>query len=236
MTQTDNIDIDEVEKFSSRANQWWDPNGEFKTLHDINPARLEFIKKYTTLKNAHVLDLGCGGGILAESMANENAIVTGLDASQENINIASEHASKNQIEINYIVNTAEKLSETHSMRYDVITCMEMLEHVPNPMSIIQAAGKMIKPGGHAFFSTLNRNLKSYLQAVIAGEYLFKLLPKGTHQYEKFIRPSELCAWCMDSGLEINDIAGMQYNPISGQCNLTARPDVNYLIDTIAKGT
>lgn len=234
MTENENIDFKELEKFSSRADQWWDSDGEFKTLHDINPARLNYVTKHVSLKNSQIMDIGCGGGIFAEAMAKQGAIVTGLDASKENIEAASQHATDNQLEINYIVSTAESFAENHLDSFDVITCMELLEHVPDPASIIQAAGKMIKPGGHVIFSTINRNIKAYMLAVLTGEYLLKLLPKGTHQYEKFIRPSELVAWCKDSDLEMNDLAGMQYNPISGQCSLNTQPDVNYLLDTIAK--
>lgn len=233
MIKTENVDQDELEKFSSRAAQWWKPDGEFKTLHDINPARLSFVENNISLQNANVLDIGCGGGILSEAMAKQGASVTGLDASEKNIDIATEHATINKLNIEYFATTAEAFSKTHQNSFDVITCMELLEHVPDPTSIIQAAGDMIKPGGHVIFSTLNRNIKSYMHAILAGEYLLKSLPKGTHQYEKFIRPSELVAWCKETGLEINNMAGMQYNPFSGQCVLTQRPDVNYLIDTVA---
>ena len=234
MTENENIDLEELEKFSSRADQWWDSDGEFKTLHEINPVRLNYVTKHVSLKNLQTMDIGCGGGIFAEAMAKQGAIVTGLDASKENIETATQHATDNQLEINYIVSTAESFAEDHIDSFDVITCMELLEHVPDPASIIQAASKMIKPGGHVFFSTINRNIKAYMLAVLTGEYLLKLLPKGTHQYEKFIRPSELVTWCKDNKLEMNDLAGMQYNPISGQCSLNKQPDVNYLLDTIAK--
>lgn len=232
MEKTENIDLDELEKFSSRADQWWDVNGEFKTLHHINPVRLNFIKNNFSLQNKHVLDIGCGGGILSEAMANESAIVTAIDASEENISIASEHASDNKLELNYIVTTAEAFSENNQEKFDLITCMELLEHVPDPSSIIEACAKMIKPGGHVILSTINRNIKAYMLAVLTGEYLLKLLPKGTHQYEKFIRPSELVSWCSEQGLELNDLAGMQYNPLLNRCSLTKQVDVNYLIDTI----
>lgn len=231
MEKIENIDLQELKKFSSRAEQWWDADGEFKTLHDINPVRLGFITKNNPIKDLHVLDIGCGGGILTEAMARQGAIVTGLDASKENIDIASDHACKNKLNINYIVNTAETFSEDTINTFDVITCMELLEHVPDPASIIQASSKMIKPGGHVFFSTINRNIKAYLLTVLTGEYLLKLLPKGTHQYEKFIRPSELAAWCNENNLEMNDLVGMQYNPLLGRCTLTSQPDVNYLLET-----
>ncbi|GJM05506.1 MAG: ubiquinone biosynthesis O-methyltransferase [marine bacterium B5-7] len=234
MVENGNIDVEELEKFSSRANQWWDADGEFKTLHDINPVRLNFVTKQVSLKNLQIMDIGCGGGILTEAMAKQGAIVTGLDASKENIEIASQHATDKQLEINYVVSTAESFAEDHIDSFDVITCMELLEHVPDPASIIQAANKMVKPGGHVFFSTINRNIKAYILAVLTAEYLLKLLPQGTHQYEKFIKPSELVAWCQDNNLVMNDLAGLQYNPLTRQCSLNLQPDVNYLLDTIAK--
>ncbi len=234
MSEKNNIDLNELKKFSSRADQWWNPTGEFKTLHDINSTRLSFVTEHITLNDLQVLDIGCGGGIFTEAMAKLGANVTGLDASEENIDIATVHASDNKLEINYVVSTAEAFTELHINKFDVISCMELLEHVPDPVSIIQAASKMVKPGGHVFFSTINRNIKAYLLAVLTGEYLLKLLPKGTHQYEKFIRPSELVNWCKQNKLEINDLVGMQYNPLSGQCSLNSQPDVNYLLDTIAR--
>jgi 2-polyprenyl-6-hydroxyphenyl methylase / 3-demethylubiquinone-9 3-methyltransferase len=233
MEQTKNIDTDELEKFSSRADQWWESGGEFKTLHDINPVRLSFVTKNATIQGQNVLDIGCGGGILSEAMAKQGAIVTAIDASEENINIATQHATDNDIEINYFVTTAETFSENNQNKFDVITCMELLEHVPDPVSIIEACSKMIKPGGHVIFSTINRNMKAYLLAILTGEYFLKLLPKGTHQYEKFIRPSELVNWCNEYQLEMNDLAGMQYNPLLSHCSLNNQPDVNYLLDTIA---
>ena len=232
MEKTENIDLEELEKFSSRAEQWWDSNGEFKTLHHINPVRLSFITNNMSLKEKYVLDVGCGGGILAEAMAKQTANVTAIDASSENISIACQHASDNKLKINYIVTTAEAFSENNSAKFDLITCMELLEHVPDPASIIKACAKMIKPGGHVMFSTINRNIKAYMLAVLTGEYLFKLLPKGTHQYEKFIRPSELVSWCNESDLKTNDLAGIQYNPLLKHCSLIKQADVNYLLDTI----
>jgi 2-polyprenyl-6-hydroxyphenyl methylase / 3-demethylubiquinone-9 3-methyltransferase len=232
MEKTENIDLDELEKFSSRAAQWWDTEGEFKTLHHINSTRLNYISRNISLKDKYVLDIGCGGGILAEAMAKHGANVTAIDASKENIQTASEHASKNNLELNYVVSTAETFSESHQEKFDLITCMELLEHVPDPVSIIQACSKMIKPGGHVMFSTINRNIKAYMYAVLTGEYLLKLIPKGTHQYEKFIRPSELVNWCQESALKLNDLTGMDYNPLLNRCSLTKKVDVNYLIDTI----
>lgn len=231
MDKTENIDAEEVEKFSTQANEWWNTRGSFKTLHDINPTRLNFILSKTMIKNTHILDIGCGGGILSEAMARQGGIVTGIDASQENISVASRHAEENKLEINYVVGNAEQYSNDHKENFDLITCMELLEHVPDPFSIIKACAEMIKPGGHIIFSTINRNLKAYLLAVVTGEYLLKLLPVGTHQYKNFIRPSELANWCKQCGLQLNDLKGMSYNPFLDHCIITDRPDVNYLIDT-----
>ena len=234
MTKNENIDIKELEKFSSRSDQWWNLNGEFKTLHDINHIRLSYISKHISLKNSKIMDIGCGGGILTEAMKKQGALVTGLDASKENVETASQHASDEQLEISYVVSTIEEFAENHIDRFDVITCMELLEHVPDPASIIQAASKIIKPGGHVIFSTINRSIKAYVLAILTGEYLLKILPKGTHNYEKFIRPSELVAWCEENNLEMNDLAGMKYNPLLGLCSLDTKPEINYLLDTIAK--
>ena len=233
MTIEHNIDINELQKFSSRAASWWDKDGEFRTLHDINPVRLAYIERFLVLKDKKVLDIGCGGGLLTEAMAKKEAKVAGIDAAEENILAASEHAKQNELEIDYFLQTAEEYSIENADKYDLITCMELLEHVPEPESVIKACARMIKPGGHVILSTINRNIKAYLQAVLAGEYLLKLLPKGTHNYEKFIRPSELVNWCLAYGLKTNDISGLNYNPLLNQCFLNNKPDVNYLIDTIA---
>lgn len=232
MEKTENLDLGELNKFSSRAEQWWETDGEFKTLHQINPVRLDYIARHIPLNNSEVLDIGCGGGILSEAMAKQGADVTAIDASEENIAIASTHAAKNQLEINYQISLAEAFAEKNEAKFDLITCMELLEHVPEPDSIIQACSKMIKPGGHVMFSTINRNIKAYMLAVLTGEYLLQLLPKGTHQYGKFIRPSELINCCNEHGLSLNDLAGMDYNPLLNHCKLTQNTDVNYLIDTI----
>ena len=233
MEEKENIDFSELEKFSSRADHWWDTRGEFKTLHDINPARLGFITRHVSIQDLRVLDIGCGGGILAEAMVKQGAIVTAIDASKENISIASQHASVNDLKINYFVDNAETFSENHIDTFDLITCMELLVHVPDPVSIIQACSKMIDSGGHVIFSTINRNIKAYILAVVASEYFFKLLPRGTHRYEKFIRPSELANWCNKYNLEVNDLAGMHYNPLLSRCTINEHPDVNYLLDTIS---
>jgi 2-polyprenyl-6-hydroxyphenyl methylase / 3-demethylubiquinone-9 3-methyltransferase len=232
MEKTENIDLVELEKFSSKADQWWKFDGDFKTLHHINPVRINFIQSHLNLADKNILDVGCGGGILSEAMAKESANVTGIDASKENIDIATQHASDNEIKINYVTTTAEAYAEKYQEKFDLITCMELLEHVPDPISIIQACSAMVKPGGHVMFSTINRNIKAYMLAVLTGEYLLKLIPKGTHQYEKFIRPSELVNWCNEHKLVLNDITGMDYNPLLNKCTLTKKTDVNYLIDTI----
>jgi 2-polyprenyl-6-hydroxyphenyl methylase/3-demethylubiquinone-9 3-methyltransferase len=233
MIELENIDLNEIEKFSSRAKNWWDLEGEFKTLHDINSVRLNFIIRNIKMRGLHVLDIGCGGGILTESIANQGAIITGIDASKESISVASKHANENNLEINYLVSNAEELSKNITNKFDVITCMELLEHVPNPLSIIEAADKMIKPGGHIIFSTINRNLKAYAFAILAGEYILNLIPKGTHQYEKFIKPSELINWCSQYKLKVNDLSAIKYNPILRTCSLRGTTDVNYILDVIS---
>ena len=227
-----NTNIHEVKKFSAKAAEWWDPRGPFKTLHDINPARLEFIMAERPLTGLHVLDVGTGGGILAEAMARQGAIVTGIDAGKENIAVASAHANENGLEIDYRAGTAESHAEKNKGRFDLITCMELLEHVPDPVSVIRACAAMSKTGAHVMFATINRNLKAFLLGVIAAEYLLKLLPRGTHQYGNFIRPSELVNWCHAAGLRLNRLNGLRYNPLLSHCALNNRPDVNYLLDTV----
>ena len=233
MTELKNVDLDEVKKFASRADNWWNLDGEFKTLHEINLSRLKFIMKNKNIQGMNALDVGCGGGILTESLAKEGAIVTGIDASNENIRVASEHASVNKLKINYHVTTVEEMSSSSNAKFDLITCMELLEHVPNPLSIIEASRKMLKPEGHIVFSTINRNLKAYILAIIAGEYILKLLPKKTHSYEKFIRPNELINWCKKFNLKINKMSGIKYNPLLRKSYLSTSPEVNYILDVVA---
>ena len=222
----------EVKKFSARAAEWWDPRGAFRTLHDINPVRLAFIQAQRPLNGLRVLDVGAGGGILAEAMARQGAMVTGIDASEENIAAAAAHAGENGLTIDYRAETAERHAEHHKDRYDLITCMELLEHVPDPASVIRACAAMGKAGAHVMFATINRTLKAYLLGVIAAEYLLKLLPRGTHRYGDFIRPSELVHWCRAAGLRLNRLNGLCYNPFLNHYALDNRPDVNYLLDTI----
>ncbi len=228
-----NIDQAELEKFSSRADAWWDKQGEFKTLHDINPVRLQYIEQCTPLAHKNVLDVGCGGGILAEAMAKHNASVTAIDASKENISCAMQHADSSGITIDYHCCTAEDLAREQPHAFDVVTCMELLEHVPDPLSLVEACARLVKPGGHVIFSTLNRKPRAYLLAVLAGEYLLNLLPRGTHDYQKFIQPAELVRWCRQYGLQMNDLRGMHYNPLLKRCSLVKEPAVNYLLDTVA---
>ena len=227
-----NTSLHEVKKFSARAAEWWDLRGAFKTLHDINSARLEFIQAQRPLVGLRALDVGAGGGILAEAMARRGAIVTGIDVSEENIAVAAAHANESGLEIDYRAATAESHAAKNKDRYDLITCMELLEHVPDPASVIRACAAMGKAGAHAMFATINRNLKAYLLGVIAAEYLFKLLPRGAHHYGNFIRPSELVNWCHGAGLRLNRLNGLRYNPFLNHCALNKRPDVNYLLDTV----
>ena len=233
MIELENTDLNELKKFSSRANDWWNINGEFKTLHDINVARLKFITKNIKLGGSHVLDIGCGGGILTESIAKKGAFATGIDMSEESIHIAAQHAFENNLEINYFLSNAEEFSNKNKNKFDLITCMELLEHVPNPLSIIEASKKMIKQKGHIIFSTINRNIKSYAFAILAAEHLFNILPKGTHKYEKFIKPSELIHWCNQYKLRTNELSALKYNPVLKTCSLSGKPDVNYILDVIS---
>lgn len=224
-----NIDPAEISKFSAHASHWWDPEGELKTLHQINPLRLQYINEKANLAGKNVIDIGCGGGLLTEGMAKLGATVTGVDMSQPAITVAKLHQHESNLHINYLLGTAEEIAAQHPAQYDVATCLEMLEHVPDPTSIIQAGATLVKPGGHLFFSTLNRNLKSYLSAIVGAEYILKLLPKNTHEYAKFIRPSELSAWARQSGLVVKDIIGIHYDIFSKEFSLTNDVTVNYLM-------
>ncbi len=224
-----NADPIELEKFSQLAHRWWDPNSEFKPLHDINPLRLGYINRIVPLEGKTVLDVGCGGGILAESMAGLGATVTGIDLGDKPLQVAKLHLLESGKKVEYRKIAVEDLAAEQPDRYDIVTCMEMLEHVPNPASTVRACAAMVKPGGHVFFSTLNRNAKSYLFAVIGAEYVLKLLPRGTHDYARFIKPSELASFCRDSGLNVANITGMSYNPLTKVYSLGRDTDVNYLV-------
>lgn len=223
-----NIDPAEVTKFDKLAATWWEPQGAAKPLHDINPLRLDFIMQHCSLSTRNILDVGCGGGILAESLALQGGTVTGIDMSAEALEAAAMHAQQSQLKIQYQQSTAEAFAEQYPQQFDVITCMELLEHVPDPAAIITACAKLIKPDGHLFFSTLNRSLKAYAFAVIGAEYVLQLLPKGTHDYAKFIKPSELEAWMRHNQLQLKSLRGMTYNPFTKAYTLTDDVSVNYL--------
>ena len=224
-----NADPIELEKFSQLAHRWWDPTSEFKPLHDINPLRLEYIDRIAQLPGKAVLDVGCGGGILSESMADKGARVTGIDLGEKPLQVAKLHLLESGRQVEYRKVAVEALAAEQPGAYDVITCMEMLEHVPDPASTVRACAQLVKPGGHVFFSTLNRNPKSYLFAVIGAEYLLNLLPRGTHDYAKFIKPSELAQFCRTAGLDVSAITGMSYNPLSKVYSLGKDTDVNYMV-------
>lgn len=228
--QTLNVDQAEISKFEQLAYRWWDTNSEFKPLHDINPLRLDYIDRIAGLESRKVLDVGCGGGILAESMAHRGAEVTGIDMGEAPLEVARLHLLESGLKVNYERIPVERLAEEIPGTFDIVTCMEMLEHVPDPGSVISACAKLTKPGGRLFFSTLNRNPKSYLFAIIGAEYVLNLLPKGTHDFSNFIRPSELDLWIRQAGLTTDDITGLIYNPLTRRYRLDPRDvDVNYMV-------
>ena len=220
-----NVDQAEIDKFSALAHRWWDPEGEFRPLHEINPLRLEWIAGHAALEGAAVLDVGCGGGILTEAMARRGAKVKGVDLSEKALRVAELHLKESQLEVLYEKAEVEQLSG----EFDVVTCMELLEHVPEPASMVAACARLVRPGGRVFFSTINRNPKSYLFAVVGAEYVLGLLPKGTHDYQRFIKPSELLRWTRDAGLRTVEMIGMTYNPITRRYRLGSDCDVNYLV-------
>ncbi len=224
-----NVDPREIAKFEALASRWWDPDSEFKPLHDINPLRLNYIDQRTHLAGKQVLDVGCGGGILAESMAQRGAAVSAIDMGEAPLAVAQLHRLESGVEVDYRQLTAEELAASEPARFDVVTCMEMLEHVPDPASVIGACGDLVKPGGHVFFSTINRNPKAYLFAIVGAEHVLRLLPRGTHDFKKFIRPSELDAWARAAGLDLLDLRGMHYNPLSQRYWLGPGVEVNYLV-------
>lgn len=225
-----NVNQAEVNKFGALAASWWDPQGEFKTLHDINPLRLEWIRtRAGTLAGKQVLDIGCGGGILAEAMAAEGAHVTGIDLASESLQVARLHGHESGIHVDYECASAEDYAQQHPAGFDVITCMELLEHVPDPVSIVRACARLVRPGGTVCFSTLNRNPKSFLLAIVAAEYLLRMLPRGTHSYESFITPSELAAAVRATGLEVVAMAGISYHPVTRLYRLSSDTSVNYML-------
>jgi 2-polyprenyl-6-hydroxyphenyl methylase / 3-demethylubiquinone-9 3-methyltransferase len=227
-----NADPLEIQKFSELAHRWWDPTSEFRPLHEINPLRLEWINARVPLAGKQVCDVGCGGGILAESIAKKGATVTGIDLSEKALKVADLHSLESGIKVRYELISAEELAAREAGQYDVVTCMEMLEHVPDPAAIVQACTKLVKPGGHIFFSTLNRNPKSYLFAIIGAEYVLGLLPRGTHDYAKFITPAELSGFARTAGLEVEALKGMTYNPLTKIYSLNQDTSVNYLVATV----
>jgi len=230
MSKTQNVDPHEIRKFEELASRWWDRNSEFKPLHDINPLRANWIDSLAPVAEKTVLDVGCGGGILCEAMAQRGATVTGIDMGEAPLAVGKLHKLESGVEVNYQQSTAEDFANSHAEAFDVVTCLEMLEHVPAPSSVVRACAAMTKPGGTLFFSTINRNPKSYLLAIIGVEYVLRMLPKGTHEYSKFIRPSELGQWIRDAGLDIDQMTGLLYNPITKTYKLDERDvDVNYMI-------
>jgi len=227
-----NVDRAEIAKFEALASRWWDRESEFKPLHDINPLRTNYIDRHATLAGKKVLDVGCGGGILSEAMAQRGAEVTGIDMGEAPLNVARLHALETGVSINYRQVPVEQLAEEMPGTFDVVTCLEMLEHVPDPLSIIKACYRLVKPGGMVFFSTINRNPKAYAMAIIGAEYIMRMLPAGTHDYDKFIKPSELTRWCRAAELAVTDMTGMIYNPLTKEYSLKDQDvDVNYLVAT-----
>ena len=223
-----NVDPGEIEKFEKLAGRWWDPNSEFKPLHDINPLRLDYIDRIAPLAGKRVIDVGCGGGLLTEGMAARGADVTGIDMGKTPLSVARLHQHESGLEIDYRQVTAEQVASEQPGSFDIVTCLEMLEHVPNPATTISACAALVKDDGRIFFSTINRNPKAYLFAVIGAEYLLHMLPRGTHDYTKFIRPSEMEGWAREAGLQLIDLSGMSYNPLTREYTLGKDVSVNYL--------
>ncbi len=224
-----NADRGELAKFDALAHRFWDPRGEFRPLHLLNPVRLGFVVEHATLAGAHALDVGCGGGLLSESLARKGARVTGIDLAPGMVEVARLHAAEEGLEVDYRVAAAEELAASSAQSFDVITCMEMLEHVPQPAHMLATLASLVRPGGAVFVSTLNRNLKAFLLAIVGAEYVLKLLPRGTHEYERLIRPSELARWARTAGLMPRAIAGIELNPYTESCRLTRDPSVNYIV-------
>jgi 2-polyprenyl-6-hydroxyphenyl methylase/3-demethylubiquinone-9 3-methyltransferase len=230
MGKSENVDLNEIRKFEELASRWWDRNSEFKPLHDINPLRANWIDNLAPVAEQDLLDVGCGGGILCEALAQRGANVTGIDMGDAPLGVAKLHQLESGLSIDYQKSTAEDFAKTHSQAFDIVTCLEMLEHVPDPCSVVRACADMVKPGGKLFFSTINRNPKAFLLAIIGAEYILRLLPRGTHEYAKFIRPSELSSWTRDAGLEMMHITGLLFNPITKVYRLSdSDVDVNYMI-------
>ncbi len=229
MPQHGNVDPAEIAKFEELAHRWWDRNSEFKPLHDINPLRVNYIDERSPVAGQRVIDVGCGGGILSEAMAQRGARVTGIDMGEAPLGVARLHQLESGVDVDYQQSTAEAMAAAHAGEFDIVTCLEMLEHVPAPASVIEACAALCKPGGDLYFSTINHNPKSFLFAVVGAEYLLRLLPRGTHDYQRFIRPSELAQWIRGAGLELMDVTGMTYNPLTQRYKLGDDVDVNYIV-------
>jgi 2-polyprenyl-6-hydroxyphenyl methylase/3-demethylubiquinone-9 3-methyltransferase len=224
-----NVDPSEIARFQASASRWWDPEGEMRPLHDLNPVRLAYVERAVGLSGSDVLDVGCGGGLLAEAMSRKGARVVGLDLAAELLQVAELHALDCGVKLTYLLESAEDHARTHAGAYDVVTCMEMLEHVPDPAAIVAALATLVRPGGHVFLSTLNRTPKAYALAIVGAEYVLRLLPTGTHTYANFIRPSELASWAKAAGLTVADVAGLEYEPFSRAARLTTDASINYLM-------
>lgn len=232
MSRTEtNADPEELARFEALASRWWNPDGPMKALHEINPLRLDYIDKRAPLKGARVLDVGCGAGLLSEGMARRGAHVLGIDLARASLDVAASHAREHDIEVEYRYQGAEDLAAEQPGAFEIVTCLEMLEHVPDPAQVVAACARAVQPGGTVFFSTINRNLKSFLLAIVGAEHVLGMLPRGTHEYEKLIHPSELAAWCREAGLQVLDITGLHYNPLTRSFRLGGNVDVNYFVET-----
>lgn len=226
-----NADPEELARFEALAGRWWSPDGPMKALHEINPLRLDYIDKRAPLKGARVLDVGCGAGLLSEGMARRGAQVVGIDLAEASLDVAASHAREQGVDVEYRRQSTEDLAAKRPEAFEIVTCMEMLEHVPDPARVVAACFRAVQPGGTVFFSTINRNLKSFLLAIVGAEHVLGMLPRGTHEYEKLIRPSELAAWCREAGLQVLDITGLHYNPLTRTFRLGGNVDVNYFVET-----